>query len=79
MYFEIRNSNHIMRIMCFLFSDHKAQPFNLSAMLHTCCHNIDSCGIDAAVPQDVRQLGNIFFDPIEGPGKELTQIMRENL
>ena len=31
--------------------------------------DINSCGIDAAVSQDIRKLGNILFDTIKGAGE----------
>ena len=41
-------------------------------------HDIDSCSIDAAVAQDVCQLGNVLFDAVESAGKELAQVVGEN-
>ena len=38
-------------------------------------HNIDSGGIDAAVPQNIRQLCNILLNAVESTGKELPQIV----
>ena len=38
-------------------------------------HNLNPCGIDAAMAQNVRQLGNIFFNAVKGAGKEFAQIM----
>ena len=32
-------------------------------------HNIDSGGIDAAVPQNIRQLRNILLNAVESTGK----------
>ena len=46
-------------------------------MLHTCGHDIDPGGVDAAVAQDIRQLGDILFDAVKGPGKKLPQIVGE--
>ena len=47
-------------------------------MLCTGGHNIDSRGIDAAVAKNIRQLGNVLFDTVECPGKQLAQIMGKN-
>ena len=47
-------------------------------MLCTGGHNIDSRGIDAAVAQNIRQLGNVHFDTVECPGKQLAQIIGKN-
>ena len=48
-------------------------------MLLPCGHDIDSGGIDTAVTQDVGQLGNVLFDAVEGPGKQLSQIVGKHL
>ena len=42
-------------------------------------HDIDSGGVDAAVAQNVRQLGNVLFQTIEGSGEQLAQIVGEHL
>ena len=47
-------------------------------MLRTGGHDIDSRGIDAAVAQNIRQLGDVLFDTVECPGKQLAQIMGKN-
>ena len=41
--------------------------------------NINSCGVDAAVAENIRQLGNILLDTVKGPGKELPQIVGKYL
>ena len=69
---------HIMRIMCF-FLYHKTQAFHFPAVFRAGGHDINAGGIDAAVPQNIRQLGNVFFLVIECPGKQFPQIVGENL
>lgn len=44
-------------------------------MLHTCGHDIDTGGVDAAVTENIRQLGDILLDAVEGPGKKLPEIV----
>ena len=44
-------------------------------MLHTCGHDIDPGGVDAAVAQNIRQLGDILLDAVEGPGKKFPEIV----
>ena len=44
-------------------------------MLHTCSHDIDPGGVDAAVTENIRQLGDILLDAVEGPGKKLPEIV----
>ena len=71
---------HIMRIMWFSFClDHQTQTLNFSAVFCACGHDIDACGVDTAVAQDVRQLCDILLNAIESPGKELAQIVGEYL
>ena len=47
-------------------------------MLCTGGHNIDSRGIDAAVAKKIRQLGNVLFDTVECPGKQLAKKKKKN-
>ena len=68
-------------IICIMwrFLYDKPQPFDFAAVFGAGGHDIDSCGVDAAVPQNVGKLGNVLFDAIESAGKELAQIVGENL
>ena len=36
-------------------------------------HDINPRGINAAVPQDVRQLGDVFLNAVKGPGKQFAK------
>ena len=71
-------AHNIICIMWRLLYD-KPQPFDFAAVFGAGGHDIDSCGVDAAVPQNVGKLGNVLFDAIESAGKELAQIVGENL
>ena len=42
-------------------------------------HDIDAGSIDTAVAQNVRQLGDVLFDSIKGPGEQFSQIMMKHL
>lgn len=61
------------------FLHHKPQPIQLPAVFRAGGHDIDPGGFDAAVAQNVRQLGDVLFHAVEGAGKELTQIVGEYL
>ena len=37
--------------------------------------DINSCGVDTAVTENICELGDVFFDAIEGPCKKVAQIM----
>ena len=56
----------------------KSQSFYFPAVFQSGGHDIDSGGVDAAVTQNVRQLGNVLFKTIEGTGEQLAQIVGED-
>ena len=75
--YKNRLSPHNSNYVVFLFLYHETQPLNLSAMFCSCGHNIDSRGIDTAVAQDIRQLGDVLFNAVKGSCKEFPEIMWE--
>lgn len=44
-------------------------------MLGAGFHNIDSCRLDAGMSQHIRQLRDIFFDAVKGPGEQVPQVV----
>ena len=54
------------------------QSLQLPPVLLTGGHDVDARGVDAAVTQDIRQLGDVLFQIVERPGEELAQIVRED-
>lgn len=61
-----------MRIMSgFLLLHHKPQSLNFSAVLGAGGHDVNACGVDAAVAQNISQLCNVLLDAVEGSGKQL--------
>ena len=69
-----------MPIMWFPFClDHQTQSFYFSAVFRASGHDIDAGGVNAAVAENIRQLGNILLDTVKGPGKELPQIVGKYL
>ena len=40
--------------------------------------NIDPCRIDAAVSENIGELGNILFDAVEHTGEQMTKIVRKD-
>lgn len=60
-------------------SHHQTQPLQLAAVFQASSHNINPRGIDAAVAQHVRQLRDVFFYGVKGPGKKLAQIVGKDL
>ena len=47
-------------------------------MLGAGFHNIDSCRLDAGMSQHIRQLRDIFFDAVKGPGEQVPQVVGAN-
>ena len=48
-------------------------------MLRPGGNDIDACGIDAAVPEDIRELGNVSLDAVKHSREQMPQIVREDL
>ena len=67
-----------MQIMWRFLYD-KPQPFDFAAVFGAGGHDIDSCGVDAAVPQNVGKSHNILLQRIKGSCKKVSEIMGENL
>ena len=63
----------------FFFLHHKPQLLDFAAVLRARGHDVNAGGVDAAVTQDVGQLGYVLLDPIERAGEQLPQIVREHL
>ena len=70
------NSNYVV---LHIDLDYKAKPLNFSSVFRSYCHNIDSSRGDTAVTQNICKFRNIFFDAIEGPGKELAEVVWKDL
>lgn len=49
--------------------------FQLPAMLRSGRNDIEACRVNAAVAEDVCQLGDVFFKAIEDSCKEMAQIV----
>ena len=41
--------------------------------------NVNPCGVDTAVTENVGKLGNVLFDAVKHPGEQVAQIMRKHL
>lgn len=72
---EQHNGNYVV----FICLNYKAQSFDFSPVFRTGGHDINPRGINAAVPQDVRQLGDVFLNAVKGPGKQFAKIVRKHL
>ena len=62
------------QIMKFVLS-YQTQPFQLPLMFRTRGDQVDSGGLNGAVAQHVGQLGNVPADLVEGPRKEVPQVV----
>lgn len=73
---------NIMPIMCsaadsggFLYD--QAHTFHTSAMFVTTCYYVNSCGINAAVAENVGKFSDVFFNAVKGAGEQVAQIVRK--
>ncbi len=58
---------------------HQPQPFQLSCVLRAGGHQVNSGGVDGRMTQNVRQLHDIAADFIKCRGKQVAEVMREDL
>ena len=49
--------------------------FQLSAMFRTGGNDVEACRVNAAVAENIRQLGDVFFKAIKDSCEEMTQIV----
>ena len=61
-----------------VFSYHQPHIFELFTMFLAGGYDINPSGIDAAVTEDVGELGDIFFNAVKRAGKQVTKVMRKN-
>ena len=66
--FASHNTNYVVLFFCL---NDQSEAFDFLPVLPPGRHNIDPGGVDGAVTQNIRQLGNVLLNPIEGPGEEL--------
>ena len=61
-----------------LLSAYQPKPFHLAGMGFPGGNQINTCGLNTAVPQYIRQFYNVPAYLLKGSGKQMAQIMREN-
>lgn len=54
------------------------QRLDLAAVCFACFHGVDSRGVDAGVPQQIREARHIFMCGIMRHGEQMPQIVRKN-
>ena len=69
---------HITEVMWY-FSFHETQAVDLALVLPTAGAGVDPGGVDAGMAQYVRQADDIPFHSIKKPGKQVPQVMGEDL
>ena len=69
------NENYVVS----LFLYNQSQPLNFSPVLGSGGHDVDAGGVDAAVAQNVGQLGDVLFNAVEGAGEQLAEIVGKDL
>ena len=65
--------------MVFSFLNHKPQPLNFPAVFKISGHDINPCGIDAAMAENISQFGDVFLNAVKGAGKKFAQVVGEYL
>ena len=61
-----------------VFSYHQPHILHPPAMFFAGRYDIYSGGVDAAVTEDVGELGDIFLNAVKRAGKKMTEVMREH-
>ena len=72
-YFSIRRSRHSAKLY------YQPHVFHTLTVFISGGDNINSCGVDATVAENVCELGNILFDSVKCSSEQVTQIMRKHL
>jgi hypothetical protein len=61
------------------FLDDQAHHLHLTQVFRACGCRVDARGVDAGVPQDVCQLGNVLLHIVKRAREQVTQVMRKYL
>ena len=72
-YFSIRRSRHSAKLY------YQPHIFHTLMVFVAGRDNINSCGVDATVAENVCELGNVLFYAVECSCKQVAQIMRKHL
>ena len=67
--------------MCILLTllQKQAQPFDLPGVFHAGGYEVNAGSINGAVAQQIRQLDNILAGSVKYGGKQMPEVVRENL
>lgn len=71
--FLIRRSRHSTKLY------YQPHIFHLAFMFSTGSNNVDPCGVDTAVTENVGELGYILFNTVKCTGEKMAKIVREYL
>ena len=61
-----------------LFSDYEPHGFHFSPVLGSRGNDIDPCGVDVAVAENIRQLRHVVVDAVKAPGEQVPERMRKH-
>ena len=67
---------NITQIMCLY---HQSHILHSLAVFRAGGDDINPRGIDAAVAEDIGELGDVLFQPVKRTGEQMPEIMREHL
>ena len=73
------NHDYVIAALTSAFLYNQPHTFHTLTVFCTGRDNINSCCIDATVPENVGKLGDILFDTVENSGEQMPQIMRKYL
>ena len=82
MYALCKSGNGIPRFTTqslFRCSHDEAEFFHLAFVFRAAFHDINPCGVNAGVTEEVSQFCYILLRPVEGHGEQMAEIMREHL
>lgn len=73
------NDDYVLTAVGAVFSYHQPHILHPPAVLFAGRYDINSSGVDAAVAEDIGELGNILLDAVKRAGKQVTKVMRKDL
>lgn len=61
-----------------VFSYHQPHILHPPATFFAGRYDVYSCGVDAAVTEDIGKLGDIFFNSVKRAGEQVAEVMRKH-
>ena len=77
-YLQYYKSSPLLSKCSFCRLQHKAETLELSLMFDAAGDEIDACGLDGGMAEDIGESHDVVAAGVERCGKEMTQVMREH-